>query len=56
MEMQIVSTTNIPLQAKPVNRMNQVIEIDQIRSILYLGVKGGVKALVSRDHSIDTFA
>lgn len=56
MEVQNISTVNIPLQAKPVNRTIQVIEIDQIRSILYLGVKGGVKALESQDHSIDTFA
>ena len=35
---------------------NTVIKIDQIKTILYLGVKGDVPRGVREPHQIDTFA
>ncbi len=35
---------------------NTVIKIDQIKTILYLGVKGNMSRGVREPHQIDTFA
>jgi len=56
MEVQSIPSTVIPLSAKPAVDMNQLIELEQIKRILYLGIKGPVKASDGKDHSVDTFA
>jgi len=42
--------------AKPAVEMNQLIELEQIKRILYLGVKSVARTLDAQDHSVDTFA
>ncbi len=56
MEMQSIPSTIITLSAKPAVEINQLIELEQIKRILYLGVKSVVKTLDGQDHSVDTFA
>jgi hypothetical protein len=56
MEVQSIPSTTIILSAKPAVEMNQLIELEQIKRILYLGVKSSVKTLDGQDHSVDTFA
>ena len=56
MEVQSIPLTVITPSTKPAVEMNQLIELEQIKRILYLGVKGSVKTLDSQDHSVDTFA
>ena len=56
MEVQSIPSTTITLSAKPAVEMNQLIELEQIKRIPYLGVKNSVKILHGQDHSVDTFA
>jgi len=42
--------SNIQLQEPP------VIDVNEIKSILYLGLKGNIKIDVEEKHTIDTFA
>jgi len=56
MEVQNIPSTIIIPSAKPAVKINQLIELDQIKRILYLGVQGSVNTLDSQDHSVDTFA
>lgn len=56
MEVQSIPSINITLLAKPAVEMNQLIELEQIKRILYLGIKRPVKTSDGQDHSVDTFA
>lgn len=56
MEVQSIPLTTITFSAKSAAQMNQLIELEQIKRILYLGVKSSVKTLDEQDHSVDTFA
>ena len=56
MEMQSIPSVTITPSIKPPVKLNQLIELEQIKRILYLGIKGSVKTLDGQDHSVDTFA
>jgi hypothetical protein len=56
MEVQNILSTIITPSAKPAVDMNQLIKLEQIKRILYLGIKGAAKTLDGQDHSVDTFA
>ena len=45
---------DIPIQ--PGNGVQEVIDLRQIKSILYLGVKGKITVATGETHRIDTFA
>ncbi|OHD73394.1 MAG: hypothetical protein A2177_13135 [Spirochaetes bacterium RBG_13_68_11] len=53
--MKIESVALPSVQTTPIEEM-PVINAEQIRSILYLGIRGNVRPAANAEHTVDTYA
>lgn len=58
MNIETISSVKLPPDSRgsPVSLEPQVINLDEIKTILYLGVKGRIYASGAESHRVDTFA